>query len=137
VTAKIIDGVALSRQIREDLGRRAQALAAQGRRPGLAVILVGDDPASAVYVRNKVKACETHGLHSVFEKYDAGLTEADLLDRIRALNADPRIHGILVQMPLPRMSTPVLSMSFMRTASSRPLTFTRTWTAFPPSPPAS
>jgi methylenetetrahydrofolate dehydrogenase (NADP+)/methenyltetrahydrofolate cyclohydrolase len=106
VTAKIIDGVALSRQIREDLGRRAQALAAQGRRPGLAVILVGDDPASAVYVRNKVKACETHGLHSVFEKYDAGLTEADLLDRIRALNADPRIHGILVQMPLPRHIDP-------------------------------
>ena len=106
MTAKIIDGVALSRQIREDLGRRAQALAAKGRRPGLAVILVGDDPASAVYVRNKVKACETHGLHSVFEKYDAGLTEADLLDRIRALNADPRIHGILVQMPLPRHIDP-------------------------------
>lgn len=106
MTAKIIDGVALSRQIREDLGRRAQALAAQGRPPGLAVILVGDDPASAVYVRNKVKACETHGLHSVFEKYDAGLTEADLLDRIRALNADPRIHGILVQMPLPRHIDP-------------------------------
>lgn len=106
MTAKIIDGVALSRQIREDLGRRAQALAAQGRRPGLAVILVGDDPASAVYVRNKVKACETHGLHSVFEKYDTGLTEADLLDRIRALNADPRIHGILVQMPLPRHIDP-------------------------------
>jgi methylenetetrahydrofolate dehydrogenase (NADP+)/methenyltetrahydrofolate cyclohydrolase len=59
-----------------------------------------------VYVRNKVKACETHGLHSVFEKYDAGLTEADLLDRIRALNADPRIHGILVQMPLPRHIDP-------------------------------
>lgn len=106
MTAKIIDGVALSRQIREDLGRRAQVLAAQGQRPGLAVILVGDDPASAVYVRNKVKACETHGLHSVFEKYDAGLAEADLLDRIRALNADPTIHGILVQMPLPRHIDP-------------------------------
>lgn len=106
MTAKIIDGVALSRQIREDLGRRAQVLAAQGQRPGLAVILVGDDPASAVYVRNKVKACETHGLHSVFERYDAGLAEADLLDRIRALNADPTIHGILVQMPLPRHIDP-------------------------------
>ena len=106
MTAKIIDGVALSRQIREDLGRRAQVLAAQGRRPGLAVILVGDDPASAVYVRNKVKACEAHGLHSVFEKYDAGLAEADLLGRIRALNADPGIHGILVQMPLPRHIDP-------------------------------
>jgi methylenetetrahydrofolate dehydrogenase (NADP+)/methenyltetrahydrofolate cyclohydrolase len=106
VTAKIIDGVALSRQIREDLGLRAQALAAQGRRPGLAVILVGDDPASAMYVRNKVKACEAHGLHSVFEKYDAGLAEADLLERIRALNADAGIHGILVQMPLPRHIDP-------------------------------
>ncbi|MCE2691936.1 MAG: bifunctional methylenetetrahydrofolate dehydrogenase/methenyltetrahydrofolate cyclohydrolase FolD [Rubrivivax sp.] len=106
MTAKIIDGVALSRQIREDLGLRAQALAAQGRRPGLAVILVGDDPASAMYVRNKVKACEAHGLHSVFEKYDAGLAEADLLERIRALNADAGIHGILVQMPLPRHIDP-------------------------------
>ncbi len=106
MTAQIIDGVALSRQIREDLGRRAQVLAAQGRRPGLAVILVGDDPASAVYVRNKVKACEAHGLHSVFEKYDAGLAEADLLERIRALNADASIHGILVQMPLPRHIDP-------------------------------
>ena len=106
MTAKIIDGVALSRQIREDLGQRAQALAAQGRRPGLAVILVGDDPASAVYVRNKVKACEAHGLHSVFEKYDAAFAEADLLGRIRALNADASIHGILVQMPLPRHIDP-------------------------------
>ena len=81
MTAKIIDGVALSRQIREDLGLRAQALAAQGRRPGLAVILVGDDPASAVYVRNKVKACQAHGLHSVFEKYDGSLAEAEVLKK--------------------------------------------------------
>ena len=106
MTAKLIDGVALSRQIREGLGQRAQAVAARGSRPGLAVILVGDDQASAVYVRNKVKACEAHGLHSVFEKYEASLTEADLLERIRALNADPRIHGILVQMPLPRHIDP-------------------------------
>jgi methylenetetrahydrofolate dehydrogenase (NADP+)/methenyltetrahydrofolate cyclohydrolase len=106
VTAKIIDGVALSHQMREDLGRRAQSLANRGRRPGLAVILVGEDPASAVYVRNKVKACEAHGLHSVFEKYAAHLSEADLLERIRKLNADPSIHGILVQMPLPRHIDP-------------------------------
>ena len=106
MTAKIIDGVELSRQIREDLGQRAHALAARGHRPGLAVILVGDDPASAVYVRNKVKACEAHGLHSVFEKYEASLAEADLLQRIRTLNADPCIHGILVQMPLPRHIDP-------------------------------
>jgi methylenetetrahydrofolate dehydrogenase (NADP+)/methenyltetrahydrofolate cyclohydrolase len=70
------------------------------------VILVGDDPASAVYVRNKVKACAEAGLHSVFEKYDASLTEAELLERIRALNADPQVHGILVQMPLPRHIDP-------------------------------
>ena len=70
-------------------------------KPGLAVILVGDDPASAVYVRNKVKACAETGLHSVLEQYDASLGEAALLARIQALNADPAIHGILVQMPLP------------------------------------
>ena len=102
MTAQIIDGVALSRRIRTEIGERAAALAGRGRKPGLAVILVGDDPASAVYVRNKVKACEEHGLHSVLERYDASLPEADLLARIAALNADPAIHGILVQMPLPR-----------------------------------
>jgi methylenetetrahydrofolate dehydrogenase (NADP+)/methenyltetrahydrofolate cyclohydrolase len=102
MTAQIIDGTALSKKIRAEVALRAEKLAAQGRKPGLAVILVGDDPASAVYVRNKVKACEEHGLHSVLEKYDATLSEADLLARIRALNDDPAIHGILVQMPLPR-----------------------------------
>jgi methylenetetrahydrofolate dehydrogenase (NADP+)/methenyltetrahydrofolate cyclohydrolase len=102
MTAQLIDGVALSKAIRGEVGQRAAALAAAGRKPGLAVILVGDDPASAVYVRNKVKACQEHGLHSVFEKYDATLAEAALLARIAALNADPAIHGILVQMPLPR-----------------------------------
>ncbi len=104
--AQLIDGVALSRQIRTELGARAAALAAAGRRPGLAVILVGEDPASAVYVRNKVKACEEHGLHSVLERYDTGFSEAALLARIAALNADPAIHGILVQMPLPRHIDP-------------------------------
>jgi methylenetetrahydrofolate dehydrogenase (NADP+)/methenyltetrahydrofolate cyclohydrolase len=102
MTAQLIDGIALSRDIRARVGERAAALAGAGRRPGLAVILVGDDPASAVYVRNKVKACEEHGLHSVLERYDASLSEADLLARVAALNADPAIHGILVQMPLPR-----------------------------------
>jgi methylenetetrahydrofolate dehydrogenase (NADP+) / methenyltetrahydrofolate cyclohydrolase len=106
MTAQLIDGIALSRQLRADVGRRAEALTARGHRPGLAVILVGDDPASAVYVRNKVKACQEHGLHSVFEKYDATLAEAELLARIEALNDDPRIHGILVQMPLPKHINP-------------------------------
>lgn len=99
--AQRIDGHALSQQIRADIARRAAALKALGRPPGLAVILVGEDPASQVYVRNKIKACEDNGLHSVFEKYDANLTESGLLDRIAALNTDPCIHGILVQMPLP------------------------------------
>ena len=106
VTAQLIDGLALSRQIRAEVGARAAALAARGRPPGLAVILVGDDPASAVYVRNKVKACHEHGLHSVLEQYDATLPQATLLERIAALNADPAIHGILVQMPLPRHIDP-------------------------------
>jgi methylenetetrahydrofolate dehydrogenase (NADP+)/methenyltetrahydrofolate cyclohydrolase len=104
--AQLIDGVALSRRLRTDIGARASALAATGHRPGLAVILVGDDPASAVYVRNKVRACAEHGLHSVLEKFDADLSQQHLLERIAALNADPTIHGILVQMPLPRHLDP-------------------------------
>jgi methylenetetrahydrofolate dehydrogenase (NADP+)/methenyltetrahydrofolate cyclohydrolase len=102
LTAKIIDGTALSQRIRSQVAERAAALAAHGTKPGLAVILVGDDPASAVYVRNKVRACQDSGLHSVLERYDATLSQDDLLARIAALNTDPAIHGILVQMPLPR-----------------------------------
>jgi methylenetetrahydrofolate dehydrogenase (NADP+) / methenyltetrahydrofolate cyclohydrolase len=101
MTAQLIDGSALSAQIRAEVAQRAAALSARGHPPGLAVVLVGDDPASQVYVRNKVKACHAAGLHSVFEKYEVTLTEAELLARVAALNADPRIHGILVQMPLP------------------------------------
>ncbi len=106
MTAQLIDGVALSKRIRAGVAERAAALAARGHRPGLAVILVGDDPASQIYVRGKVRACEEAGLHSVFDKYDATLGEAELLARIDALNADPAIHGILVQMPLPRHIAP-------------------------------
>lgn len=98
----MIDGVALSRQLRSELTGRVKALVDLGRRPGLAVVLVGDDPASAVYVRNKVRACAELGLHSVLERYDAALTQAHLLERIAVLNEDPSVHGILVQMPLPR-----------------------------------
>ena len=96
-----IDGVALSAQLREDVTRRTLALKARGITPGLAVVLVGDNPASQVYVRNKVKACADSGLHSVLERYDAEMTEAALLARIDALNKDPSIHGILVQLPVP------------------------------------
>ncbi|MDB5758613.1 MAG: folD [Burkholderia sp.] len=101
MSAQIINGTLLSQTLRADVARRAAALTAKGRQPGLAVVLVGDSPASQVYVRNKVKACEDNGLHSVMEKYDATLSEAMLLERIAALNADPKIHGILVQLPLP------------------------------------
>jgi methylenetetrahydrofolate dehydrogenase (NADP+)/methenyltetrahydrofolate cyclohydrolase len=106
MTAQLIDGVALSARLRAEVATRIGALKAHGLTPGLAVILVGDDPASAVYVRNKVKACADTGVHSVFEKYEASLTQAQLLDRIAALNADPAVHGILVQMPLPRHINP-------------------------------
>ena len=105
-SAQLIDGVALSRQLRGEVAREASALTQRGVRPGLAVILVGEDPASQVYVRNKIKACEEVGLHSVFEKYDATLSQADLLARIEALNTDNAIHGILVQMPLPKHIDP-------------------------------
>jgi methylenetetrahydrofolate dehydrogenase (NADP+) / methenyltetrahydrofolate cyclohydrolase len=101
MTAQLIDGNALSAQVRTEVAQRAAALTSKGHRPGLAVILVGDNPASAVYVRNKVKACADAGFHSVLEKYDADLSEAALLARIEALNNDPAIHGILVQLPLP------------------------------------
>ena len=100
--ATIIDGNALSAQLRGDVMRRAQALKARGITPGLAVVLVGDNPASQVYVRNKVKACADAGLHSVLERYEADMTEAALLARIDALNKDPSIHGILVQLPVPK-----------------------------------
>ena len=101
MTAQTIDGNALSRQLRADVQKRVAHLRARGTTPGLAVVLVGDNPASQVYVRNKVKACEDAGLHSVLEKYDAAFSEADLLARVDALNRDPAIHGILVQLPLP------------------------------------
>ena len=102
MTAQLIDGNALSKQLRAEVAQRAATLTAQGTRPGLAVVLVGENPASQVYVRNKVKACEEAGFHSVLEKYDATLSEAELLARVEALNNDPSIHGILVQLPLPK-----------------------------------
>jgi len=101
MTAQLIDGNLLSKQLRSELAARVQALQAKGVTPGLAVILVGDSPASQVYVRNKVKACHDTGLHSVLEQHSADLTEAQLLARVQALNLDPTIHGILVQLPLP------------------------------------
>ena len=100
-TAKIIDGNALSAQLRTDVANRVTALKAKGITPGLAVIMVGENAASQVYVRNKVKSCTEAGMHSVLERYDATMSEADLLARVDALNHDASIHGILVQLPLP------------------------------------
>lgn len=101
MTGRIIDGVALAGIIREEVAARTAALVAVGTKPGLAVVLVGSDPASQVYVKNKVAACQKAGLHSVLEQYPPTLSQAELLERVRALNADPAIHGILVQLPLP------------------------------------
>jgi methylenetetrahydrofolate dehydrogenase (NADP+)/methenyltetrahydrofolate cyclohydrolase len=101
MTAQLIDGKALSQQLRNDVRQGVAKLKAQGITPSLAVVLVGDNPASEVYVRNKVKACEDTGMHSVLERHGADLTQAALLARIEALNQDPTIHGILVQLPLP------------------------------------
>ena len=101
MTAQLIDGNALSRQLRANVSARVTALKAKGITPGLAVILVGENPASQVYVRNKVKACEDTGMHSVLERWPATLSEAELLARVDALNRDNSIHGILVQLPLP------------------------------------
>ena len=101
MTAQLIDGNALSRQLRADVTARVTALKAKSVTPGLAVILVGENAASQVYVRNKVKACEDTGMHSVLERWPATMTEAELLARVDALNADATIHGILVQLPLP------------------------------------
>jgi methylenetetrahydrofolate dehydrogenase (NADP+)/methenyltetrahydrofolate cyclohydrolase len=102
MTAKLIDGLALSKSLRADVATRAAALTARGHQPGLAVVLVGDNPASEVYVRNKIKACEDNGLYSSYDRYPASLSEADLLKRIDELNRDPKINGILVQLPLPK-----------------------------------
>ena len=101
MTAQLIDGTALAKHLREGIKTRAAALAARGRRPGLTVIIVGDNPASRVYVRNKVRACEEAGFSARLIELAATSGEGDLLASIAALNADPSVHGILVQLPLP------------------------------------
>jgi len=102
MTARIIDGKAIAQEVRAEWKLRADALKARGITPGLAVIIVGEDPASKVYVGNKVKACAELGLHSEHIALSADTSEAALLAEIAALNANPAIHGILVQLPVPR-----------------------------------
>jgi len=102
VTARILDGAAIGREIRAEVAGRVAALSGSGRVPGLAVVLVGEDAASQVYVRSKGKACAEAGMHSETVRLPAETTEADLLAVIDRLNADPAIHGMLVQLPLPK-----------------------------------
>src|SRR5260221_7329031 len=101
VQTRTIDGNAIARELRAGLIRRVAALAARGVRPGLAVVQVGDRPASRVYVRNKIKACGEAGLYSEHIELPADADEPTLLRRIRTFNNDARIHGVLVQLPLP------------------------------------
>jgi methylenetetrahydrofolate dehydrogenase (NADP+)/methenyltetrahydrofolate cyclohydrolase len=101
MTAQLIDGNALSRKIRAEVSGRIEALKARGVEPTLAIVLVGDDPASQVYVKHKVNDSSETGLTANLERYPASMTEAELLARILALNEDPKVHGILVQLPLP------------------------------------
>lgn len=102
MTAKVIDGNAVAKHVRSQWKGRVNALKVRGVVPGLAVILVGDDPASKIYVRNKVKACTDVGLRSEMHELPVNASQTDVIRRIRALNMDPAVHGILVQLPLPR-----------------------------------
>jgi methylenetetrahydrofolate dehydrogenase (NADP+)/methenyltetrahydrofolate cyclohydrolase len=102
MSARIIDGVALGKAIRAEVATEVAKLSASGRRPGLAVVLVGENPASKAYVGSKEKACQEAGMHSVKISRPETIDEAELLDIVAQLNADPSIHGILVQLPLPK-----------------------------------
>ena len=102
MTARLLDGVALAKAIRAEVAEEVARLSSAGIRPGLAVVIVGEDPASQVYVRSKGRACEEAGMHSETIRLPADTTEAVLLATIDRLNGDPRIHGMLVQLPLPR-----------------------------------
>jgi methylenetetrahydrofolate dehydrogenase (NADP+)/methenyltetrahydrofolate cyclohydrolase len=102
MSAKVIDGKSLAITVRESIAQTVETLAARGIRPGLAVVLAGDDPASRVYVRTKVRACEQTGVRWELHEYTHDVPQATLLDRIQGLNRDPAVHGILVQLPLPR-----------------------------------
>ena len=106
MAARVIDGSALAAQLRTALVARVERLSAAGHQPGLAVILVGDDPASAIYVRNKGVACAQVGIRSSIDRLPAETKESALLTRIAALNSDPSVHGILVQTPLPKHISP-------------------------------
>ena len=101
MAARIIDGNVIAHKVRADWRTKVDALRAHGTEPGLAVVIVGDNPASRVYVRHKTKACAETGIRSEVVEFPADASEAAVLERIARLNADPKVHGILVQLPLP------------------------------------
>ncbi|MGH8704946.1 MAG: bifunctional methylenetetrahydrofolate dehydrogenase/methenyltetrahydrofolate cyclohydrolase FolD [Burkholderiales bacterium] len=102
MSARLIDGKSLAASVRASLKGAVEALAARGVRPGLAALLAGDHAASQIYVRNKMRACAETGLHSEVHEFPESVSESAVLERIAQLNADPRVHGILVQLPLPK-----------------------------------
>jgi methylenetetrahydrofolate dehydrogenase (NADP+) / methenyltetrahydrofolate cyclohydrolase len=102
MTARVLDGTAIAQTIRSEVAAQVAKRSAQGQKPGLAAVLVGEDPASAVYVRAKGKACEEAGMHSITLRLPPTTSEAELLETVDRLNADQQIHGILVQLPLPK-----------------------------------
>jgi methylenetetrahydrofolate dehydrogenase (NADP+)/methenyltetrahydrofolate cyclohydrolase len=102
MTAKIIDGVAVAIAVRAQCKARAEALAETGITPGLALVIVGDDPASKIYVRNKVNACREVGVHSKVHAFPADCVQSEVLARLQLLNGAPRIHGVIVQLPVPK-----------------------------------
>ena len=104
--AELIDGRAIAKKVRADVAERAAKLIARGIRPGIAVVLVGEDPASVVYTTSKGKAAEEAGMYSLNLRLPVDISQADLLAKVDALNSDPKIHGILVQMPLPKHIDP-------------------------------
>src|SRR5687768_340811 len=102
MSAKIIDGKRLSQEVRAECQARAARLSEKGTQAGLAVVIVGDNPASIVYVRNKAKACSETGIYSEIHEFSESTDQDEVIGRIQELNRNPRIHGILVQLPLPR-----------------------------------
>jgi methylenetetrahydrofolate dehydrogenase (NADP+)/methenyltetrahydrofolate cyclohydrolase len=104
--AQILDGKALAEEILTDVRHRAEALAKRGIKPGLATVLVGDDPASHVYVGQKIKKCEANGLASIHRPLPGNVSQADLEKTVKELNADPKVHGIIVQLPVPKHLDP-------------------------------
>jgi methylenetetrahydrofolate dehydrogenase (NADP+) / methenyltetrahydrofolate cyclohydrolase len=102
VSARVLDGAAIAREIRDEIAREVAALSAHGVTPGLAVVIVGEDPASQVYVKSKGEACREAGMHSETIRLPANTSQAELLATVDRLNADPKIHGFLIQLPLPK-----------------------------------